>query len=105
MPHVKIHQRIEHEIFGKEFPEVESWIDGAYNGKNGRTHWIERHHLEAIYQEAYKRDLNKDEREAWIRAAKLHVLVDWLMYYKRAIIPKNKAEVIWELAKEGIFVE
>lgn len=106
MPNPKIHPRIDLNVFGEEYPEVHKWIDGTYDGTNGRTHWVNRHHLDAIWNEAYRLyPIETKERERFIQVASLHVLMDWAFYYKRIILPKTRREVIEELAKEGIFVE
>jgi len=95
MPHPKIHEKIDKIIFGRSFPEIHKWIDGTFDGTNGRTHWINRHHKEAIdnqYTRFYR------------QIAYLHVMVDWLWYHRIICVPKNAEEVKEMLQKFGVFV-
>jgi hypothetical protein len=48
---------------------------------------------------------DKEERERFILVAKLHILMDFMWYYKQITLPQTKEDVIRELARNGIFVE
>lgn len=88
-------------IFGRTFPEVHKWIDGKFDGTNGRTHWIHRHHLKAINEEYPLQP--EDTLENMV--ARVHVIVDWLYYYKRIVFPESREDVIRELETEGFHTE
>lgn len=105
MPHPKIHERVDSEIFGESYPEVHKWIDGTFDGTNGRTHWISRHYVIAIYEKFNPEDYpDKMQRERLIQAAKLHILVDWIFYYHRFLMPITSEDVVRELRSEGVFI-
>jgi len=97
MPHPKIHEMIDRLIFGKSFSFVHWWMDGRFNGKNGRVHWIYRHHEKAIREHFDNKVLRQ--------VARLHVLVDWLFYYKIAVVPRDENEVKRLLEQHGVFVK
>jgi hypothetical protein len=101
MPHPKIHERIDLEVFGKAYPEVHKWIDGAFDGTNGRTHWIDRHFRTAILEHF----IDNPDKDHLIQVAMLHVIVDWLYYYKRIVFPQIREDVIRELRSEGVFID
>jgi len=107
MPQPKIHEQIDMEIFGKSyFDKVHKWIDGTFNGTNGRTHWINRHYVLAVLEHFNPKDFPDGEyREQLIMVARLHILMDWMFYYKRIILPLTQQEVIRELRSEGVFIE
>jgi NADH:ubiquinone oxidoreductase subunit E len=100
MPEPKIHEVIDILIFGKSYPEVHKWIDGAFNGTNGRTHWKYNHHLAAI-QEKYP--LLPEDREENI-AARVHVMVDWLWYYRTFYMPIDSEAVKTKLREFGVVI-
>lgn len=85
MPHPEIHEYIDELVFGRKYPHVHKWIDGTFDGTNGRTHWITRHHIKAI-NEHFDSLIDRE-------VARLHVIVDWLFYYKIFLLPKDEAEV------------
>ena len=87
-------------VFGKRFPNVHKWVDGCFNGVNGRTHWINRHHEEAI-----NKHFCSCGGEILRRVAKLHVIIDWIFYYKVIHLPKNSDEVKRMLREHGVFVK
>lgn len=107
MPNPKIHEDIDLEIFGKSyFKEVHSWIDGTFDGTNGRFHWKTRHYIQSILEHFNSKDFpNKEERERFIMVAKIHVLMDWVFYYKQIMLPQTREDVIQGLARNGVFVE
>ena len=106
MPAPRIHEMIDFEVFGETYPKVHKWIDGTFNGTNGRTHWINRHHYKAILEHFNSKDYpDKQYREQLIRVARMHVKLDWIFYYKQIILPKTRKDVILNLARNGIFVE
>jgi hypothetical protein len=106
MPAPKIHETIDLEVFGETFPEVHQWIDGSFNGKNGRIHWINRHYVMAILQHFDPEKFpDRERREKLIRVAKLHVMYDWAFYYHRVCLPLDRESVIRELRAQGIDVE
>lgn len=100
MPEPKVHEAIDFLIFGRTYPEVHEWIDGAFNGSNGRTHWQYRHHLVAI-QEKYPL-LPEDYEENIV--ARIHVLVDWLWYYRTFYMPVDAEAVKMKLREFGIVI-
>jgi hypothetical protein len=105
MPDPRIHDEINLKIFGYSYSEVSKWIDGAFNGANGRTHWIHRHYIQAILEHFNEKDYpNKECRERFIQVAKMHILMDWMFYYKRIVLPLTQQDVVRELQSEGIFV-
>jgi hypothetical protein len=106
MPNPKIHEDIDWKIFGESYPEVHKWIDGTYNGTNGRTHWIDTHYTIAIYDKYNPKDYpDTKQRERFVEVAKMHVMFDWALYYKRVLLPISRDDVIRELRSEGILVE
>jgi len=106
MPNPRIHEDIDQEIFGESYPEVHKWIDGSFNGSNGRTHWANRHFVMAIYEHFNHRDYpDRIRRERLISIAKMHIMYDWAFYYHRVVLPLTRDEVIKELRSEGILVE
>jgi hypothetical protein len=107
MPQPRIHELIDEILFGRSyFKEVHSWIDGTFNGTNGRIHWKNRHFIQAILEHFNTNDYpNKEERERFIFVAKLHVLMDFMWYYKQIVIPETYEDVIRELERNGIFIE
>jgi hypothetical protein len=107
MPAPKIHGEIDLELFGESFfKEVHSWIDGSFNGINGRTHWANRHYVEAVVEHFNHRDYpDRIRRERLIEVAKFHILLDWIWYYKQIVLPQTREDVILELAKNGVIVE
>lgn len=96
MPHPKAHGEITKIMFGRRFLDVHTWIDGAFDGTNGRTHWIHRHHEEAINQKYPTCGLRR-------KVAHIHVIMDWIWYYKIVFLPKNQQEVIDKLREHGIY--
>ena len=97
MPHPKIHEEITKAIFGSGYLDVHEWIDGAFDGTNGRTHWIHRHHEEAINQKYSNCGMRR-------KIAKFHVMVDWMWYHHIVFFPKKQQEVIDKLREHGIYV-
>ena len=105
MPAPQLHEIIDLNVFGKAYPEVHKWIDGAYDGHNGRVHWVNRHYVMAILDHFNPRDYpDKEKRNRLQRVAKLHVMYDWAFYYKRIYLPLSREDVVRELGSEGIFV-
>lgn len=106
MPAPQLHEIIDLEVFGESYPEVHKWIDGSFNGTNGRTHWVNRHFVMAILDHFNPREYpDKKRREILQRVAKLHIMYDWAFYYKRICLPLDRRDVVRELQSEGIFVE
>ena len=107
MPNPKIHEQIDFELFGKSyFDLVHKWIDGTFNGTNGRTHWVNRHYVQAILEHYNADDFPDGElRRRLILVAKMHVMMDWMFYYHRLVLPHSRYDVIHELHSEGIVVE
>lgn len=107
MPNPKIHEEIDFELFGESFfDDVHKWIDGSFNGTNGRTHWVNRHYVQAILEHFNPKDFPDPQRRAkLIRIAKLHVMFDWAFYYHRIVLPYSRQDVIDELHSEGIVIE
>lgn len=107
MPNPKIHARMDLKIYGEDFfKEVHSWIDGSFDGTNGRTHWVNRHYVQAIVEHFNKKDFPDDvSRKRLIEVAKFHILLDWIWYYKQIMLPQTRQDVIEELAKNGVLVE
>jgi hypothetical protein len=107
MPHPRIHEQIDYELFGRSyFMEVHSWIDGTFDGTNGRTHWTNRHYIQAILEHFNEKDYPDPKvREKFIMVAKMHVLLDWSFYYHRIVLPYTYEDVIRELKSEGVLVE
>lgn len=106
MPDPRIHDEINLLIFGEPYTEVSKWIDGSFNGMNGRVHWKNRHYIQAILDHFNSKDYpNKEERTRFILVAKLHILMDFMWYYKQIVLPQTKEDVIKELARNGIFTE
>ena len=106
MPNPKIHETIDLEVFGEVYPEVHKWIDGSFDGTNGRTHWANKHYVMAILMHFNPEDYpDKEKRERLISVAKLHILYDWAFYYHRVCLPLARGDVIRELRSEGILVE
>jgi len=97
MPHPKIHEELTVHVFGRRFEDVHKWIDGAFDGTNGRTHWIHRHHEEAINNKYSNCGIRR-------KIARIHVLVDWMWYYHIIFFPKNQQEVIDKLREHGVYV-
>ena len=106
MPNPKIHMQIDTELFEKEYPEVHKWIDGTFDGTNGRTHWVNRHYVKSVLEHFNKKDFpEKTLRKKLIMIAKLHIMFDWSFYYHRIVLPFHLQDVIDELRSEGILVE
>lgn len=106
MPAPKLHEQIDREVFGESFPYVHKWIDGTFNGKNGRVHWVNRHYLRAVLEKFNPKDFsNKEKRKRLIAVAKLHILYDWAFYYHKIYLPFSREDVIKELNAQGIDVE
>jgi hypothetical protein len=107
MPAPQIHGEIDIELFGHNyFDEVHKWIDGSFNGTNGRTHWVNRHYVQAIMAHFNSKDYPDElRRQRLIEVAKFHVLIDWIWYYKQIVLPQTREDVIKELAKNGVLVE
>lgn len=106
MPAPKIHELIDCEIFEETRPEVHQWIDGTFDGKNGRIHWVNRHYVMAVLQKFNPEDFpDKKEREKLISIAKLHIMYDWAFYYHRVYLPLSREDVERELRAQGIDVE
>lgn len=106
MPHPKIHERIDEIAFGKSYPEVHQWIDGAFDGSNGRIHWVYRHYVQAILEHFNPTDFpDYEQRQRLISVAKLHIMFDWALYYKRIVLPWYRRDVENELASEGVYIE
>ena len=105
MPVTQLHEVIDLQIFGEAYPEVHSWIDGTFNGTNGRVHWVNRHHNSAILAHFNSKDFPAIQyRERLIQVARMHILMDWMFYYKRIILPLTRQDVIDELLSEGVIV-
>ncbi len=100
MPDPRFHETIDKMLFGRGFPEVHKWIDGAFNGTNGRTHWQYRHHLAAI-NEQYPL-IPEDYQENLV--ARIHVMVDWLWYYRTFCMPENSEAVKTKLREFGVVI-
>lgn len=106
MPNPKLHEKIDEATFGKSYPEVHKWIDGTFDGTNGRTHWIDTHYVEAVLEHFNLTDYPDDEqRHRLISVAKLHIMFDWAFYYKRIVLPWYRKDVENELASEGVYIE
>lgn len=106
MPAPRIHEKIDFEAFGEIYPEVHKWIDGTFDGKNGRVHWVNRHYVMIVLQKFNPKDFpDKEKRERLIAVAKLHILLDWIWYYKQIVLPQTHQDVIEELAKNGVLME
>ena len=106
MPAPRLHQMIDFEVFGEVFIEVHQWIDGSFNGRNGRIHWVNRHYVTAIQQHFNSENYpDKERRAKLIRCAKLHVIYDWAFYYHKICLPISREDVIRELTSQGIDVE
>lgn len=107
MPAPKIHGEIDLELFGESFfKEVHSWIDGSFDGTNGRTHWTNRHYVQAVVEHFNSKDYpDVSRRLKLIQVAKFHIMYDWAFYYHRVVLPFTKQDVIDELKSEGILVE
>lgn len=106
MPAPKLHEQIDKEVFGEVYPDVHKWIDGTFNGKNGRIHWINRHYVRAILEKFNPEDYpKKEKRKRLIAVAKLHIFYDWAFYYHKICLPFSREEVIKELNSQGIDVE
>lgn len=106
MPNPKIHEDIDKAVFGEVYPEVHKWIDGTYNGTNGRTHWVNHHYVAAVYEHFNPVDYpDKEKRLRLIQVARLHIMYDWVFYYHRVVLPLFREDVIRELRSEGILVE
>lgn len=95
MPHQRIHSEIDCKLTGTLYQNVHAWMDGTFDGTNGRTHWVNRHHLQAINERYPKESIEN-------LIARLHVMVDWLFYYRIICLPKDKWEVIKRLGEVGI---
>jgi hypothetical protein len=106
MPQPEIHEDVDLEVFGQAYPEVHKWIDGTFDGTNGRTHWVNRHYVRAVLEHFNLHDYpDKQRRRKLIRVAKLHIMFDWAFYYHRVVCPYTRQDVINELRSEGIAVE
>lgn len=92
-----IHEQVDMLIFGRPFPKVHQWIDGTFNGTNARTHWVSRHHIDAIDKEYLPQSIEN-------KVARLHVLVDWLYYYNVICIPYTSKSVESKLREHGVFI-
>jgi len=105
VPHPKIHAEIDKAIFGKSYDEVHSWIDGTFNGTNGRIHWKNRHYIQAILEHFNSKDFpDAEQRERLIQVAKIHILVDWAFYHHRIVLPQTQEDVIRELRSQGVWI-
>lgn len=107
MPSPKIHEQIDYELFNRSyFKEVHSWIDGTFDGTNGRTHWANRHFVKAVLEHFNSVDFpDKEYRRRLITVAKMHIIMDWMFYYHRVVIPFSRQDVIDQLRSEGIIIE
>jgi hypothetical protein len=107
MPNPKVHGEIDIELFGHNyFEEVHKWIDGTFDGTNGRTHWANRHYVGAVLYHFNSKDFPDDDiRRRLISVAKMHILFDWSFYYHRIVLPYSREDVIRELRSEGIIIE
>lgn len=107
MPNPKIHARMDLKIYGEDFfKEVHSWIDGSFDGTNGRIHWKNRHYIDAVLAHFNEKDYpNRKKRERLIEVALLHILIDWSFYYHRIVLPRTRQDVIDELYSEGVVIE
>ena len=94
MPHPLIHGNIDGLLGGRIYQAVHGWIDGTFDGTNGRIHWINRHHLKAINE---KYPIGSIENTI----ARMHVVMDWMWYYYVICLPKNRQEVIIRLKEHG----
>ncbi len=93
----KDHEKLDIIMFGKTYSDVHEWIDACFDdywvgGKHegfGSVyyHWCERHHYEAIKEKYMVGDIE------W-RAAKMHIISDWLTHWGHPEFPENKEEVI-----------
>jgi hypothetical protein len=106
MPAPKIHEDIDLPIFDGVYPEVHKWIDGTFDGTNGRTHWVNRHYVGAIRAHFNSADFPDEQlRLKLIKVATLHIMFDWAFYYHRVFLPYTRQDVIDALRSEGIFIE
>jgi len=106
MPNPRIHEDIDQEVFGESYLEVHKWIDGSFNGSNGRIHWANRHYVQVVLDHFNPTDYpDEQHRERLIEVAKFHILLDWAFYYHRVVLPLTRDEVVRELRSEGILVE
>ncbi len=111
MPDPKYHESVDILLFGRAFPEVHKWIDGAFDGTNGRTHWQFRHHLAAI-NEKYPplsqleilESVGKGHYVSFNLVAKIHVIIDWLWYYRTFYLPVDQEAVKMKLREFGVVV-
>ena len=100
MPHPRIHERIDRLIFGRAYPHVHKWMDSQYKkGEWHHSHWVKHHHMQAINKRfpAHQRNLDRE-------AARLHVLVDWLFYFKIVFVPQTGSDVIMKLMEQGVVI-
>jgi len=106
MPAPRIHEMIDFEVFGETYPKVHKWIDGTFNGTNGRIHWVNRHYVMRIVEKFNSKNYpEKEKRERLIAVAKLHIMLDWAFYYHRIYLPLTREDVVRELNAQGIDVE
>lgn len=106
MPAPKIHEDVDLPIFGGVYPEVHKWIDGTFDGTNGRTHWVNRHYMGAVRAHFNYIDYPDEElRLKLIKVATLHIMFDWAFYYHRIFLPYSRKDVVDALRSEGIFIE
>lgn len=84
----KEHLNIDILVFGKEFNNVHSWLDGEYwkYTKNPYLHWLNRHHIKAIYEKYghFTPEYN---------SAYLHILFDFLSHFQLAYVPIDEEDV------------
>lgn len=85
-------------IFYSPYTEVHTWLDETYSevkhGKAPYTHWLARHHKEAI---------DKEYEAPRIRAvAYFHVVSDIAGRFEEIFLPENEEELRRFLKKLGI---
>ena len=74
------------EIFFKDgYEEVHKWLDATYRPWIGFSHWIKRHHVEAI-------TAKYGEDSVEYKVAFLHIMSDFLSHLGLFIVPKSKEE-------------
>jgi len=85
-------------LFGKEHREVHDWLDMIFETQPGYSHWLDRHHLEAIkkqYQEGSQEYLS----------AYMHILSDWISHFQMAFVPVDRKDLIEKLRYVGYYQE
>ncbi len=83
---------------GRCYPMVHEWIDAWYGVQQnfGSSHWLYRHHLEAISDE-FKGEM--------YLSAYMHILSDWLHHWNRNYVPVDRKDVIVKLKEVGYYQE